>query len=131
MTIFHAPGSVPARLARMDDALRTLLVAAALAAGDAAAADDAFRFSIASGKFDEHCMKIEAGRAIAYRFEASAPVDFNIHYHRGKDVLYPVKREATRQFASTFRAESTDEYCLMWENRGATAVTVEGRVDRR
>ncbi len=116
----------------MDDALRTALMAAILMAGPAhATAEQALRMSIAPGKFDEHCLKIEAGRAIAYRFEASAPVDFNIHYHRGKDVLYPVKREATRQFASTFRAESTDEYCLMWENKGAAAVTVEGRVDRR
>jgi hypothetical protein len=115
----------------MDDALRTVLIAATLAAGDAVAADDAFRLSIAPGKFDEHCLKIEAGRTIAYRFEASGPVDFNIHYHRGNDVLYPVKREATRQSASTFRAESTDDYCLMWENPNAVAVSVEGRVDRR
>jgi hypothetical protein len=115
----------------MDDALRTVLIAATLASGDAVAADGAFRFSIAPGKFDEHCLQIEAGRTIAYRFDASAPVDFNIHYHRGNDVIYPVKREATRQLASTFRAESTDDYCLMWENRGAVAATVEGRVDRR
>lgn len=87
--------------------------------------------SIAPGKFDEHCVKIEAGRAIAYRFDASTPVGFNIHYHRGKDVLYPVRCDATRRLASTFRAESTDDYCLMWENKGAAAVTVEGRVDRR
>ncbi len=121
-----------ARLGRMDDALRTALMAAILMAGQAhATAEQTLRMSIAPGKFDEHCLTIEAGRAIAYRFEANAPVDFNIHYHRGKDVLYPVKREATRQFASTFRAESTGEYCLMWENKSAAAVTVEGRVDRR
>lgn len=119
------------RLRRMEDAIRTVLAAVLAAVAADAAAGDALRLTIDAGKFDEHCMRIEAGRAIAYRFEASAAVDFNIHYHRGKDVLYPVKRKATRQFASTFRAESTDEYCLMWENRGAAAVTVEGRVDRR
>lgn len=131
LTIVREPGSVPARLRSMDDALRTVCVAAALIAGDAGAAGGAFRFSIATGKFDEHCVKLEAGRAIAYRFEASGPVDFNVHHHRGKDVVYPVKREATRQLAATFRAESTDDYCLMWENKGAATVTVVGRVDRR
>lgn len=115
----------------MDDAFRTVLAAVLAAIAADVAAGDAFRLTIGAGKFDEHCLKIEAGRAIAYRFDASAPVDFNIHYHRGKDVLYPVRRDATRRLASTFRAESTDDYCLMWENRGAAAVTVEGRVKRR
>jgi hypothetical protein len=115
----------------MDDALRTVFVAGVLIAGDAGAADGEFRFSIAAGKFGEHCVKLEAGRAMAYRFDASAPVDFNVHHHRGKDVVYPVKREATRRLAATFRAKATDDYCLMWENKGAATVTVEGRVDRR
>ncbi len=118
-------------LRRMGDSLRTVLAAALAALAADAPAGDAFRLTIDAGKFDERCMKIESGRAIAYRFEASAPVEFNIHHHRGKHVLYPVKREATRRFASTFRAESTDEYCLMWDNRGPFAVTVDGRVERR
>lgn len=124
-------GETRDRLGRMDDAIRAALVAAWLASAAHAAAGEPLRRSIAPGGFDEHCLKIEAGRAIAYRFEASAPVDFNIHHHRGKDVLYPVRRESTRQFASTFRAESTDEYCLMWENKGGVAATVEARIEWR
>jgi hypothetical protein len=115
----------------MDDALRTVLAAVLAAIAADAAAGDAFRLKIDAGKFDEHCLKIDAGRTIAYRFEADGAVDFNIHHHRGKDVLYPVKRAAARRIDATFRAESTDEYCLMWENRGAFAVTVDGRVERR
>ncbi|GAB4482485.1 MAG: hypothetical protein OHK0044_31530 [Burkholderiaceae bacterium] len=102
-----------------------------MAAAVRAGADETLRVSIAPGKFDEHCLRIEAGRTIGYRFEASAPVDFNIHHHRGMDVLYSVKRAATRGLAEPWRAESTDDYCLMWENTGAAAVTVEGRIERR
>jgi hypothetical protein len=50
------------------------------------AAHEAFRFSIAAGKFDEYCMKIERGHEVGYRFQASGAVDFNIHHHRGSEV---------------------------------------------
>ena len=111
--------------------LRAVLAAVLAAIAGASAAGDAFRLTIGAGKFDEHCLKIEAGRTIAYRFVTDGAVDFNIHHHRGKEVLYPVRRPATKGADATFRAESSDEYCLMWENQGAAAVTVEGRVDRR
>ena len=86
-------------------------------------------FAIAPGNFDEHCVKLEAGTEAKYRFDASAPVRFNIHHHRGKDVLYPVKREHIRKLEGRFRARAADDYCLMWENKGKQAVTVRGTVE--
>ena len=32
-----------------------------------------------------------AGQVVRYRFEADAVVDFNIHTHRGDEVIYRVK----------------------------------------
>lgn len=119
------------RLRRMDDSLRTALAVVLAAIAGGSAAGDGFRLTIGAGKFDEHCLKVEAGRTIAYRFEADGAVDFNIHHHRGKEVLYPVRRAATKSADATFQAESSDDYCLMWENKGTATVTVEGRVERR
>ena len=81
---------------------------------------------IAAGKFDEHCVKLAAGEVISYRFKGSAPLDFNIHHHRGNEVLYPVRHAQVRKLAGTFRAPAADDYCLMWENTGAQPVTVRG-----
>ena len=101
-----------------------------LAIVPAAQANDAFAFDIAPGKFDEHCLKIEADRAIRYRFKAGAAVDFNIHHHRGNEVLYPVKRDGVARADGEFRAPSSEDYCLMWTNHGRAAVRVEGDIQR-
>jgi len=84
---------------------------------------------IAAGKFDEHCVKLEAGAEVRYRFDSSAPVDFNIHHHRGEAVLYPVKRDRVRKLRGRFRAPAADDYCLMWENKGARSVTITGTAE--
>lgn len=74
-----------------------------------AAAAETFAFDIGKGGFDEHCLRIDAGRAITYRFVATAPVDFNIHHHRGKDVLYPVRRDAFARDDGEFRPPGADD----------------------
>ena len=103
-----------------------LLGVAALAAEDVGP----YSFNLSGKAFDERCLKLAAGESIRYRFRASAPVDFNIHYHRGKEVIFPVKQSAVREATSTFRAESADDYCLMWEHTGTGAATVEGSIER-
>lgn len=52
------------------------------------------RMTVASGKFAEICGKLTRADTVAWRFEASGPLNFNIHYHEGKDVRYPERRDA-------------------------------------
>jgi hypothetical protein len=101
-----------------------------LLSASTAAAAETFAFDISTGKFDEHCLKIDAGKAIRYRFVATEPVDFNIHHHRGKEVLYPVRRDAIDGDDGEFRAPGADDYCLMWINKGGAPVRVTGEVGR-
>ncbi len=95
------------------------------------AATETFDRHIAPGGFDEVCLRLTQGEAIDYRFEAAGPVDFNIHFHRGKDVFYPVRQSQVRGAAAQFRATDADDYCLMWQNAGASAVRVQGAVVRQ
>ena len=76
--------------------------------------------------FAEECFKLPGGQSIGYAFESSAPVDFNIHFHRGNDVLYPVKADAIPRADDRLIAPSTEEYCLMWTNRAQEMATVKG-----
>jgi hypothetical protein len=128
--------------AQYDPAVRTAfliliasIAASALAAGDASAGDarasdaGAYAFTL-SDKTVERCVQLGEGESVRYRFRASAPVDFNVHYHRDADVIYPVRRNGVRAANGTFRAPLGEQYCLMWQRRGGDPVAVEVRIDR-
>lgn len=84
--------------------------------------------AVPAGKFLEICGKVRAGEVIDWQFEAAAPLDFNIHFHEGDKVEYPEKRDATPTLAGTFRPGREHDYCWMWTNRSANAVSVSIRL---
>jgi hypothetical protein len=106
------------------------IIVAVAFAGDVAADSTTrlFTHPIRARGIAEECFELRGGQTIGYAFEASAPVDFNIHFHRGKDVEYPVKRVDVRVAEESFTAPSTAEYCLMWTNRTGVTVTVGGKL---
>ncbi len=89
-----------------------------------------FVHTIRPRQIAEECFKLPAGETIGYAFEATSPVDFNIHYHRGNDVEYPVKGDQMRQADDRFSAPVSEEYCLMWTNQTLQMVTVRGDLKR-
>jgi hypothetical protein len=109
--------------------LTGLLFASIAAAVGAADGEGPYTFTLKGKAFDERCLKLEAGQSLRYSFRSSEPVDFNIHFHRGNDVFYPVKQAAVRSVKATFQATATDDYCLMWEHRGAGDATVAGSIE--
>ena len=77
------------------------------------------------GRFAEVCGKFEPGQTVAWKFEADLPLDFNIHYHEGKDVVYPEKGDAVVELAGRLLASTKQDYCWMWSNKkGAPARVV-------
>jgi len=80
-------------------------------------------------KIHEECARLEAGQSRKYHWKSDAPVDFNIHYHKGSEVFYPVKRDGMRGDGGTFTAKSADEYCWMWTAKDKRA-HVEGRISK-
>ena len=131
-TSARRPGRQPAR-PRL--AVWPMVAAAALMLGPAvpaaatSAAAGPFSAAIKPGGFDERCLRLEAGEAIDYDFRADRAIDFNIHYHRGRDVFYPVRlSQVTAVGPQRFVAPAADDYCLMWENRGSAAAQIDGRV---
>ena len=86
-----------------------------------------FSTSLEPGKVHEECARVEKGEKRKYHWKADAPVDFNIHRHEGKEVFYPVKRNAMRGDGGTFKASVAAEYCWMWTAREAPA-KIEGSI---
>ena len=111
---------------------RLLALAAVACAFSASAADEsgprAVSLTLEPGKIHEECMRLEAGQKRRYHWKSSAPVDFNVHYHEGPEVFYPVKRDLMRGDGGTFTAKIAQDYCWMWTAKNAAA-KVEGSIN--
>jgi hypothetical protein len=115
-----------ARLRMLAGALAGAVVLMAQAAAQPAA--KSFAHTVKAKGIAEECFRLPAGASVGYAFDASGPVDFNIHFHRGSDVEYPVKSDQVRQVDARFTAPSAQEYCLMWTNPTGAPLAVTGRL---
>ena len=88
--------------------------------------------TIKPGKVHEECVELKSGMSVAYRFKASKPVPFNIHFHAGtgKDekVEYAVKMDKADAAEDVLRVTADQHYCWMWSNKRVTteSVTISG-----
>ena len=88
----------------------------------------AFSFALEPTKVHEECLRMEAGEKRRFHWKADGPVDFNVHYHEGRDVFYPVKRDGMRGDGGTFTAKIAQDYCWMWTAKN-TPAKIEGSID--
>jgi hypothetical protein len=70
----------------------------------------------------EECAVLAPGDRLEFAFEASEPVDFNVHYHDNQAVVLPVTRERTRAAAGVLPIVIGQDYCAMWEAGPAGAL---------
>ena len=104
--------------------LVTMMVFAAMTAAGAvnAEAPAAKPVMIKPGKIVEKCMTLVPGQKIDYNFESAAKLNFNLHYHKGDQVYYPVKLDRTNGESGSYEAKAKEVYCLMWENRSSADI---------
>lgn len=84
----------------------------------------AHQAEVPPGKFVEVCGALKPGQQVDWRFQGGAPMDFNIHYHIGKETVYPVKLTAARQAEQTLSVRAAQVHCWMWTNKGSEAATL-------
>ena len=84
----------------------------------------AHKAQIAAGKFVEVCGKLAVGEGIRWNFAAGAPVDFNIHYHVGKEAVFPAKQAQISSGRDTLNVTVAQDYCWMWTNKGSAPVSL-------
>jgi hypothetical protein len=107
---------------------RNAVLVLALAATLPAAAQDErpIRLTIAAGKVGEVCMPLAAGDTLAWHFNSSVAVDFNLHQHVGKDVLMPVDRKAIAEDRAEHQVDRKNDWCLMWTAPAGQQASVTG-----
>ena len=126
---------VPTRRIRCGRRFRLAVLAAAVIAIDARAElveiawDKAGRFetavSVAPGKFAEVCGPLDRGLSVAWSFKADRPMNFNIHYHEGKQVVFPAKQDAAVDAQGKLDVSLSQDYCWMWANKSNTLVRLQ------
>ena len=81
--------------------------------------------NIQPGKFSEVCGKLKKGNLIRWQFDSSAPLDFNIHYHEGKEIIFPYKMNAIKSAKEELLISLDQDFCWMWTNKSGEAVKLE------
>ena len=79
------------------------------------------RVTLPPGKVAEVCGKLAKGQAVAWSFKADRALDFNIHYHVGKDVVFPAKRDSSAGASGKLEVALDQDYCWMWTNKAGAA----------
>ena len=84
-----------------------------------------FTYTLKPGEVAENCVKLASSQQREFDWTSDAPVDFNIHWHDGDRVEYPVKIDRHWKGRGRFTAERDQDYCWMWtapKDRGATVM---------
>jgi len=106
-----------------------------LAAGCASEPDRLDSPKVASGvelapfAIHEQCFALSPGERVAYRFTATQPVTFNVHFREGIAMIFPVDVKQTREESDDFTADQRQNYCLVWE-AGAQGSIIDYRVQQ-
>lgn len=87
----------------------------------------ALKATIEAYDVHEHCERLNMDEQMSYSFEADKPLNFNIHYHVGAAVTYPVKIDGTSAEEGILHPTVKQIYCLMWTNKNNTTVDMSYR----
>ena len=80
--------------------------------------------TVVRGKVAEVCGKLPPGLSVRWEFGSDVPMDFNIHYHSGKDVVFPTKLKAVATADGVLETKSDQSYCWMWTNASNKLATL-------
>lgn len=86
--------------------------------------------TVTEAKFTEVCGKLPASLRLHWEFEASAPLDFNVHCHVGKEVAFPAKLKAVAIARDTRETRIEQDCCWMGTNKSAAAAIVTVKLQR-
>ena len=83
--------------------------------------------ALAPYEFQEVCFDLAPQDEVQYDFRSDQPIDFDIHYHDGLRIRFPVKLTGITVHADRFVAELDQTYCLMWFNQNLAGTLLNYR----
>lgn len=67
----------------------------------------------------EICPEMETGQTLSFDFKSNHEVEFNLHYHEGEKVTYPIEPHKVTTLEQSYTAPMKQTYCLMWKGLDA------------
>lgn len=119
---------IPGQGISMKPLLLSLLFLLPAIAFGASEQKHSFSATLAPGGMHEECVKLKKGESRRFEWSSDAALDFNIHYHDGTEVFYPVKRDSVMKDKGTFKAKVAQDYCWMWTAR--TPAKIDGKIEK-
>lgn len=104
--------------------MRQLFAAVVLSAALPVIAAHPEPIAMPAGHVHEVCKAMKQGEQWAYSFTGEPALEFNVHYHVGDEVIYPVGPLHAGKQAGIVTAELDQTYCLMWRNDSAQAASL-------
>jgi hypothetical protein len=97
--------------------------------------DSAGRFErtvrIPPGKFLEVCRGLAKGQVVDWSFKSPSHVNFNLHYHEDKTVVFPIKQDKVSALAGQLTVPLDQDYCWMWSNKARVSIRVSLSMQRQ
>lgn len=87
--------------------------------------------TVAVNNYLEFCGPLTRDSRIEWQFDATQGLDFNIHIHRGRRVLFPERRDDVSSSSGVLNVRADQEYCWMWTNPGGSPVRLNLTLRRR
>ena len=94
--------------------LGKLLISIVLANFEPGAQNVNHQFELKDGKWKEACFESSPGMRIEYEFAADQTLNFNIHWHEGKNVTNSVDHKNLKSLKGAFEPSIKQTYCLSW-----------------
>ncbi len=85
---------------------------------------------VAAGKFVEWCAPLRKQEKVEWRFDAASPLEMNVHFHVGKKVEFPVKKDAVAVAHGTLIVVADQDYCWMWTNRSSQSIRLDAALQK-
>ena len=84
--------------------------------------------TMAPFEFRELCVELADKQKIKVDFQSGQPIQYDIHYHDGFVIRFPIKMTNVTIHADEFVAQSDRAYCLMWFNQNLMETSLRYRV---
>jgi hypothetical protein len=75
----------------------------------------------------EICGPLDANAVVDWNVKSPSPVDFNIHYHQGEEVVYPARQNGVSKLNDRLTVTAAQTYCWMFTNtaQNPTVITLD------
>ena len=84
-----------------------------------------YKILITPNALHERCFDMQPAQQLLYSYKSSAAVDFDLHYHIDKTIIYPIRKKNQIHANDVFIANEMREYCLLWENNSKDKLNIE------